>query len=374
MLKNTGIAAVFGAGGGILKVKNGTDVLIDTKEGRVIFNVSQTLKEKVQKEIIEERKLSEKYRREITLPAKTKDGVIIKITSNISGEEQSAKSLSNGADGIGLLRTEFMFAGRRIPPGEEEQTALYQNVLDNVKGKPVTIRTLDVGGDKPISYINIPAEENPVLGVRGMRVYRENESLIRMQLRALLKVKPLSSLKIMIPMITFAEEFLYVKNMLNEEKHNLGINERVSLGMMIETPGAALNVRAFCKDADFFSLGTNDLSQYTLAIDRGHLTLSNQADSLHPSVLKLMKIAVDDAKAFNKSISICGALASETYSLPLLVGMGIDELAITISQIPEAKYIIRQLNSEQCGDFLLSAIKENSASEVRRLIKQIFGL
>lgn len=374
MLKNAGIPSVYGAGRGVLKVKNGAYVIINTKEGVVIVNPSSGLKKDFEKQIAEEKALLEKYRKEMSLSAVTKDGVEVKITGNIGGAEQAAKALLHGADGVGLLRTEFMFDDRKTPPTEEEQIALYQEVLDAMDGRPVTIRTLDTGGDKPISYINIPAEENPVLGIRGMRAYVENEDIIRTQFRALLQVKPLNLLKIMIPMITFEEDFAYAKKLFLEEKAALGVNAPVAFGMMIETPAAALTTQAFCAESDFFSFGTNDLSQYALAIDRGHARLSKRVDALHPAVLRLIQIAAQDAKAFGRPVSVCGALASEPQALPLLVGAGINELAVTTAQIPEIKYMIRQLDSAKCEDALMTALTLRSVEEVKELIKKEFGI
>ncbi|WP_428897889.1 phosphocarrier protein FPr/phosphocarrier protein [Parelusimicrobium proximum] len=370
MLKNIGITSVFSAGKGIMKIAPGADIIVDATTQELYINPSEDTLKKYQTLLLKETEMQRTYFAEISAPSVTKDGVAIEVRGNIGSLSEAVKSYKNGADGVGLLRTEFLFMNRFSAPTEEEQTALYQGIVKEMKGGSVIIRTLDIGGDKPLSYMTIPKEENPILGVRGVRAYQKNEEVIRTQLRAILRVKPLSLVRIMIPMVSFVEDFTYVKMMLDEEKRNLGITEHVDLGIMVETPSAALSAFDLGKVADFFSFGTNDLTQYVLAIDRGHKQLSVKAQSLHPAVLRLMNNAMQSLAMYNKPVGICGAIASEPLALPVLLGLGIRELAVVSGSIPEIKYFIRRLTMSKCKEIAQKALVLNGVKEVEEMIRQ----
>lgn len=374
ILKNMGVPAVYGAGLGMLNIPNGSPVIIDTSHKKVWINPSSGLMDTYKKRIEEEKLLKQKYLAAAHQPAITQDGADVFVRGNVSDFEQAQHALNSGADGIGLVRTEFMFQNRITPPSEEEQLELYQKILSAAGKDGAVIRTFDFGGDKPIGYLRTEREENPVLGMRGMRVYKSNEDLIRAQLRALLQTSPLAALKILVPMVTFAEDLVYIRQLLKEEQTNLNINTKANLGIMLETPAAVLNMRAFQAHSDFFSLGTNDLTQYTLAIDRGNKNLTRLADALHPAVIKLMHTAAQDARKFGKPLSICGAVASNPSALPVLIGLGITDLAVTSGQVPEVKYIARQLNAGKCQKIIPSVLEMESAEQVKEYISENFGL
>ena len=296
------------------------------------------------------------------------------VEGNVSGAEEAASAQEHGADGMGLVRTEFLFQERPAAPSEEEQAAAYQAVMDASKGKTVTFRTLDAGGDKPLPFVDIAPEENPIVGVRGIRAFKRNENFFRTQIRALLRVKPLSSVRIMLPMVSFAEEVDFFKQVIAEEKAALGITDTVQLGIMVEVPSAALTSRQMAERADFFSLGTNDLTQYTLAIDRGHKELSAQADCLHPAVLKLIDLTCRGAQMYNRPVAVCGAMAGDLTAVPLLIGLGVRELAVGPDLVARVKALVRRLDTKACAQAAADALELDNAEAVRELVKAYFTI
>lgn len=275
---------------------------------------------------------------------------------------------------MGLVRTEFLFQGRAFMPTEEEQRSVYQAVLDAAAGRPVTFRTLDAGGDKPLPFVNIAPEENPIVGVRGVRAFAKNQAFFRTQLRALLSVRPLKNVRIMLPMISFADEVDFFKQLISEEAAALGVKDAVQTGIMVEVPSAALTAGQLAKRADFFSLGTNDLTQYALAIDRGHKELSTRADHLHPAVLKLIAFTCQGAQQYKKPVAVCGAMAGDMAAVPLLVGLGVTELAVGAGSVARTKNLIRHLNAAECCEGAQHALTLADAPEVRAFVREKFGV
>ena len=261
---------------------------------------------------------------------------------------------------------------RRLAPTEAEQSAEYSLIGKTLGDKrSLVVRTLDVGGDKPLSYMPVGPEENPFLGVRGLRLSLRYPEIFSTQIRSLLAAAPLTKLCVMFPMVAQLEEFRAAKAAVTAEMHKLGIAPgRVSLGVMIEVPSAALMADAFAQDADFFSIGTNDLTQYTLAMDRGHADLAAKADALDPAVLRLIRMTVQAAHAKKKWVGICGGLAAELVALPLLIGLDVDELSVPAPSIPELKAAVRQLAHQRCRALAERAVGLGSAGAVRKLLEE----
>ena len=297
----------------------------------------------------------------------TADGQRIEVFANIGSLAEAQAAARNGAEGCGLLRTEFLFLERETPPSEVEQHAEYQQLAAALAGKPLTIRTLDIGGDKPIPYLPMPVEENPALGLRGVRTSLWRPDLLREQLRAILGVRPYGQCRILLPMITDVAEIRSVRAMVEQARSDVGRREGIEVGVMIETPASALMADSIAAEADFFSIGTNDLTQYTLAMDRGHSELAARLDALHPAVLRLIARTAEAAHAHKRRVAVCGGLASELAAAPILVGLGVHELSAVPSVLPQLKALLRRLTLKECTHVARQALEQNSAEAVRAL-------
>jgi phosphocarrier protein FPr len=303
-------------------------------------------------------------------PARTKDGAPIAVLANIGSVEDARRAAREPVEGVGLLRSEFLFMERDRAPDEDEQLADYQAIVDAFDGRPVTARTLDVGGDKPIAYLPLPPEENPALGLRGVRVgLTLRPDLLRAQVRAMLRVKPRGRLKIMVPMIVCLAELRAVRALIEEEAAALGRGGRIELGAMIETPAAAALAGQLAREADFLSIGTNDLTQYTLAMDRGNPALAAQTDALHPAVLTLVALACEGARRHGRPISICGGIAADPVAAPLLVGLGARALSAPASRAADLRAALAQVTIGDCEALARDALKAEAPQEVRALLR-----
>jgi phosphoenolpyruvate-protein phosphotransferase len=300
--------------------------------------------------------------------ARTADGVRIEVFANIGSLADAQAAVRNGAEGCGLLRTEFLFLERSVAPDEEEQRIAYQGIADVLGARPLTIRTLDAGGDKPIAYLPLPPEDNPALGLRGVRTSLARPDLLRTQLRAVLGVKGPAECRVLLPMISELSELLAVRALIEQLCHELGRAEPVPLGVMIETPAAALCAGALATAADFFSIGTNDLTQYTLAMDRGHPQLAARVDALHPAVLRLIAGAAQAAAAHGRTVAACGGLASEPLAAPLLVGLGVRELSGVPGVLGQLKARLARFSLEACQRLAERALGADGAPAVRALL------
>ncbi len=302
-------------------------------------------------------------------PAITTDGHRVEVAANIGSADDAVKAVEMGAEAVGLLRSEFLYMERTTEPSVAEQTQVYETILQTMgKSRPVIVRTMDVGGDKPLAYLPLPAEENPFLGERGIRIGIHRPAILRKQVRAILQAAHAGHVRIMLPMISALNEFRAVKKLVQEEQQRLGI-ETVELGIMIEVPSAALMADLFAKQVDFFSVGTNDLTQYALAVDRGHPKLTAMVDGLHPAVLRLIAMTVQAAEREDKWVGICGGLASDLEAIPVLVGLGIHELSASVPVIPEVKARVRSLNHKECRALAKQALQQDSAEAVRALLR-----
>ncbi|MFT4020536.1 MAG: phosphoenolpyruvate--protein phosphotransferase [Acinetobacter sp.] len=363
-----GIPAIVGAGSDVLKIASNATVLINGDNGEFVIEPAQSLIEHAIAERQRQRELREQAEQHCMETALTLDQHHVEIAANIGKIHATAQAVAHGAEAIGLLRTELVFMSHNSAPNEATQEADYRVVLDALAGRPLVVRTLDVGGDKPLPYLPIATEENPFLGLRGIRLTLRKPELLRQQLVALLKAADHRPLRIMFPMIGRVEEWRAAKAILDEVRAEHPC-ENLQVGIMIEVPAAALLTPILAKEVDFFSIGTNDLTQYTMAIDRGHPLLSAEADGLHPSVLLLIDQAVRAAHQHGKWVGICGELAADSKAVPVLIGLGVDELSMSSASIPLVKAQIRGLNYAHCQQLAQQALQCESATAVRELVE-----
>ncbi|MDR1123018.1 MAG: phosphoenolpyruvate--protein phosphotransferase [Elusimicrobiota bacterium] len=370
MLKNMGLASILGTGEAVLDIPAGRDIILNSELGKIKLNPSDI--EEVKKQQSAREAARAVNLRHAMEPAITRDGFAVTVKGNVGSLEEAVKAAEKGSEGIGLVRTEFLFAGSEAP-SEAEQYELYQKITDSQRGSPVIIRTLDVGGDKPLAYIDIPREANPIMGLRGVRNYKLNLELFKAQARAIMRVNPQGAAQIMLPMVGFTDEIITYKQIVAAEQEKLGI-KKVSFGIMVEVPSAALLAAEFAKHVDFFSIGTNDLTQYALAIDRGHGALSPLADTLNPAVLRLIKMTAEGAAQYKKSVGVCGAAASDITAVPVLLGLGIRDLSVVGGLIPDVKAFIRTLSMDDCKEAAAAALTMQEARQTREIVKSKFKL
>ena len=365
-----GIPALVGAGAAVLLLAPGTQLLIDGQRGRLHVDADALTLQRAteERDTREQRlKLAAELRHQ---PALTTDGHAVEVFANIGESAGVTSAVEQGAEGIGLMRTELIFMAHTQAPDEATQEVEYRRVLDGLAGRPLVVRTLDVGGDKPLPYWPIAKEENPFLGVRGIRLTLQRPKVMEAQLRALLRAADSRPLRIMFPMVGSVDEWRQARDMTERLRLEIPVAD-LQLGIMIEVPSAALLAPVLAKEVDFFSVGTNDLTQYTLAIDRGHPTLSAQADGLHPAVLQLIDITVRAAHAHGKWVGVCGELAADPLAVPVLVGLGVDELSVSGRSIAEVKARIRELSLAQTQILARQALAVGSANEVRALVEAL---
>ena len=350
--QSLGIPAVVAVKGATEQLNDHDDVLLDGSEGVIIKDPSgEEIDRHVQKEeeFKEELKLLDSLKE---VEARTTDGVHVKLYANVGNDQDVDAALRHCAEGIGLFRTEFLFMDRTSFPSEEDQFKVYRKVAGKMKGKSVIIRTLDIGGDKPLPYFSFPSEENPFLGWRAVRIYPDHPEIIRTQLRAILRASHYGSLKIMFPMIISPGETVRLLKTLEEIKEelrekNIPFDSSMETGIMVETPAAVMMADELIETVDFFSIGSNDLTQYTLAVDRGNEKVASLYDHLHPAVLRQIKRVIDASHARGKWTGICGELAGDERAVAILLGMGIDELSMSPHKIQKVKRVILQTSMEE---------------------------
>ncbi|MBK0058692.1 phosphoenolpyruvate--protein phosphotransferase [Pseudomonas sp. S44] len=364
-----GIPAVVGVGAAILLVEAGTPLLLDGQRGKV--SVAPAADEL-------QRALAERDQREQRLqaawanrhePAVTRDGHAVEVFANIGDSSGIDKVVELGAEGVGLLRTELIFMAHPQLPDVATQEAEYRRVLDGLQGRPLVVRTLDVGGDKPLPYWPIADEDNPFLGVRGVRLTLQRPQVMEEQLRALLRAADDRPLRIMFPMVGQMHEWRAAKAMVERLREEIPVND-LQVGIMVEVPSAALLAPQLAREVDFFSIGTNDLTQYALAIDRGHPSLSAQADGLHPAVLQLIDMTVRAAHAEGKWVGVCGELAADPQAVPVLLGLAVDELSVAARSVAEVKALVRQADYSTARALAREALQQDSAEAVRALVER----
>lgn len=301
---------------------------------------------------------------------RTRDGVRIEMFANLASAAEAERAVAAGAEGCGLLRTEFLFLDRTDPPGAAEQLAAYQAIADALGSRPLIVRTLDIGGDKPVPYLPMPHEENPALGLRGVRASLWRADLLDEQLRAILSVRPAGRCRIMVPMVASIGELQAVRERLEAIAAELGVEPRPELGIMIETPAAAMLADRLAESADFFSIGSNDLTQYVLAMDRGNPLVAAQVDAFHPAVLRAIALAAEGARRHGRPLGVCGGLASDPLGALLLIGLGATELSATCASIPAVKAQIRRVTLEECRTLAAACLDADSPEAVRALASE----
>ncbi|ADG12159.1 phosphoenolpyruvate--protein phosphotransferase [Caulobacter segnis] len=368
-----GIPALVALGGATLSIADGTALILDADGGSLRVAPDAPALEAAQTALAGRQARKAAAKAAAFEPAVTRDGTRIEVFANTGSVKDALAAIENGAEGSGLLRTEFLFLDRQTPPDEDEQARQYQAIADALQGKPLIVRTLDVGGDKAAPYLPIPAEENPALGLRGVRVSLWRPHLLKTQLRAILRVVPQGQCKIMVPMIGSLDELRAVRAVLEEAKRELGVTDHVELGVMIETPAAAVTADLIAAEADFLSVGTNDLTQYVLAMDRGNPELAARIDALHPAVLRMIAQTCQGAKAHGRWVGVCGGLASDLVATPILLGLGVTELSTTAAIAPEVKARVRALDLLACQDLAARALAQTSPEAVRGLVQASLG-
>jgi len=375
MARSLEIPAVVGTKDGTARVKEGDLIIVDGEKGEVIINPEQAVfkqyEEMLQTEL-EEKSALLKLLHEATI---TNDGVHIELSANIGTPKDVDGVLANGAEGIGLYRTEFLYMERDALPTEEEQFEAYKEVLVRMKGKPVLVRTLDIGGDKHLPYLTLADELNPFLGLRAIRLCLEEQTIFKTQLRALLRASSYGNLKIMFPMIATLDEFRQAKALLLEEKETLvaegvSVSNSIEVGIMVEIPSTAILADQFAKEADFFSIGTNDLIQYTLAADRMNEAVAHLYQPYNPAILRLVKMVIDAAHAEGKWAGMCGEMAGDYLAIPLLIGLGLNEFSMSAPSILKARKQIMSLTQSELKALAEEAIMQQSSEDVEALIKR----
>ncbi|MBM0107272.1 phosphoenolpyruvate--protein phosphotransferase [Steroidobacter sp. S1-65] len=365
-----GVPALVALGPGALAVEDGAWLVLDAEQGNLSISPDQIALAAAEQTLAQRRQRQQTERAAAHVDCRTADGVRIEVFANLASIAEAQVAVAHGAEGCGLLRTEFLFLERDSAPSEEEQLQQYQGIAGALEGRPLVIRTLDIGGDKPIPYLPLPAEENPALGLRGVRTSLWRPDLLRVQLRAILRVHPVEQCRVLLPMITDPAEIRAVRRMLDEVRRELSINEPVQVGAMVETPSSAVIAARIVREVDFLSIGTNDLTQYTLAMDRGHAELAHRIDGLHPAVLNLIAMTVDAADEQDKLVAVCGGLASEPAAVPILIGLGVRELSVVPTLVPQLKSLIRTLTVEACRSLAQRALSLDTAEAVRALANE----
>jgi phosphoenolpyruvate-protein phosphotransferase len=367
------IPAITGINPRALDIPAGTRVVLDGDAGTLTLDPTPEQEEEARRRQNAAGRRRAEESAVASRTATTRDGHRVEVVANIGDEAEAEKVVEAGGEGVGLLRSEFLFMDRRVPPDEDEQARVYTAVAKALgPDRILVIRTLDVGGDKPLSYMPIAAEANPFLGERGIRLMYDHPEILRTQLRAVLRAAVHGRLAIMFPMIATLDEWRDARRMVEEERAKLG-SPPVQVGIMVETASAALLSERFAREADFFSIGTNDLTQYTLAMDRSNPRLAKQLDALHPAVLKLIELTVSGATRHGKWVGLCGALAGDPEAIPVLLGLGIQELSVSVPAVASTKACVRGLSLDECRQTAEQALLAASGAEVRAIVARRHG-
>ncbi|SDQ84985.1 Phosphocarrier protein HPr /phosphoenolpyruvate--protein phosphotransferase /PTS system IIA component, Glc family [Paraburkholderia tuberum] len=365
LARQAGIPALVALGDALHAIPEGTQVVVNASTGRLEFAPTELDVERARRERSRLADVREANRRTSQQAAATADGRAIEVAANIATLDDANAAVDNGADAVGLLRTELLFIHRPAAPSADEHRHSYQAIVDALRGRAAIIRTLDVGADKEVDYLTLPPEPNPALGLRGVRLAQVRPDLLDDQLRGLLAVRPVGAVRILLPMVTDAGELIRIRKRIDELAREAGRSEPVEVGAMIEVPSAALLADQLAQHADFLSIGTNDLTQYTLAMDRCQPDLAAQADGLHPAVLRLIAATVEGAAKHGKWVGVCGALAGDPLAMPLLVGLGVTELSVDPVSVPGIKARVRTLDYQLCRQRARDALALDSAQAVR---------
>ncbi len=367
------IPAVVGIKHIFENIKENDFIALNGATGEIFLNPTQEKIDKLtknQENLNKEKHKLEKYKNEKAI---TKDGHQVELLANIGGPQDIQIVIDNTAEGVGLLRSEFLYMDAKDFPSEEEQFEAYKKIAESLENKRLVIRTLDIGGDKDLKYMKLPKEENPFLGYRAIRIYLDNVDLFKVQLRAILRASSYGNVAIMLPMISSIEELRKSKEIIEEVKQelktkNISFNENIEVGIMVEIPSSAVMADEFAKECDFFSIGTNDLIQYTIAVERGNEKLANLYSHFNPAVIRLIKSAIDGAHKNGILCGMCGEAAGDVKFIPLLVGLGLDEFSMNANKILKARKLITDLSFEECKQLAKKVLQLNSAENVKRIL------
>ncbi len=360
------------------RIADGDHVIMDGERGEIVINPAPEDIASYNEKIKKQKELAEHYAALKDLPAVTTDGVKVDLMANIGTHMDVDNALNYGAEGVGLFRSEFVFMGRQDIPTEEDQFKAYKEAIEKCKGKLCVIRTMDIGGDKPLPYLNIPEEENPFLGYRAVRISLQRRDLFLPQLKAILRAGVYGKAAIMIPMIINVAEFKKVKEFIEEAKLELAhegkaYSDDVQVGIMVETPAAAIMTPVLARYVDFFSIGTNDLVQYTLAVDRGNANISYLYNHFNPAVLRLVQRTITSARENGIWAGMCGEMASDPNAAVLLMAMGINELSMSAPSIPRVKEKIRSISSVKAKEILADVMTMEDGDDIRNYLQKILG-
>ena len=373
MARSLELPAIVGTNNVTEVVKTGDYLILDAVNNAVYVNPTQeeiSRLKKLEAQLAEEKAELAKLK---DLPALTLDGHRVDVVANIGTIRDCEGADRNGAEGVGLYRTEFLFMDRDQLPTEEEQFIAYKEVVEAMNGRIVVLRTMDIGGDKELPYLNLPKEMNPFLGWRAIRIALDRREILHAQLRAVLRASAFGKLAVMFPMIVSVEEIRELKSVMNKLKQELrnegkAFDENIQIGVMVETPSAAVNAKFLAKEVDFFSIGTNDLTLYTLAVDRGNELISHLYNPMSPSVLNLIKQVIDASHAEGKWTGMCGELAGDEKATILLLGMGLDEFSMSAISVPRIKKLIRNVNYQDAKALADKALQQPTAAEIEKLV------
>lgn len=379
MARSMEIPAVVGTKAATEEINNGDLVVVDGLKGEVHFNPTPEVLEAYKKIQEDFEKQKAEWAKLVNEKSVSADGHHVELAANIGTPKDLKGVIENGGEGVGLYRTEFLYMDRDQLPTEEEQYTSYKAVLEGMEGKPVVVRTLDIGGDKELPYLNLPKEMNPFLGFRAIRLCLEEVDIFRTQLRALLRASVHGNLKVMFPMIATLNEFREAKAMLEDEKAKLiqegvEVAEHIELGIMVEIPSTAVLADQFAKEVDFFSIGTNDLIQYTMAADRMNQQVSYLYQPYNPSILRLVKMVIDAAHKEGKWAGMCGEMAGDETAIPILLGLGLDEFSMSASSILKARSLIRNLNKADMEKLASNVLNMSTTEEVVEAVNQAISL
>lgn len=379
MSRSMEIPAVVGTKDATKEIQNGDLVIVDGISGEVHINPVPEVIETYQNKAAQYAKEKAEWAKLKNEKTYSSDGHQVELVANIGTPKDIEGVINNGGEGVGLFRTEFLYMGRDQLPSEDEQFEAYKTVLEGLNGKPVVVRTLDIGGDKELPYLNLPKEMNPFLGFRAIRLCLEDQDLFRSQLRALLRASVYGNLKIMFPMIATINEFREAKAILEEEKEKLlqngtKVSDTIEVGIMVEIPSTAVMADQFAKEVDFFSIGTNDLIQYTLAADRMNERVSYLYQPYNPAILRLVKMVIDAAHKEGKWAGMCGEMAGDEIAIPLLLGLGLDEFSMSATSILKARSLMKKLNRSEMEQLASEALNKRTTSEVVELVQNAVPL
>ena len=375
MARTHEIPAIVGVKGALDSIPNDSDIAINGETGEIFINPSPeeiSKLTKIKNELKDEKGNLAKFKNKKSI---TKDGYKTEVVANIGTPKDMDAVIENGAEGGGLFRSEFLYMDSDTMPTEEEQFEAYKEVLEKSEGKRVIVRTLDIGGDKDLKYLNLEKEDNPFLGYRAIRICLREPEIFKVQLRALYRASNYGKLAIMLPMISSVDEIRSAKDIINEVKEelkaeNIKFDKNVKVGIMIEVPSAAIMAEQLATECDFFSIGTNDLIQYTVAVERGNEKISDLYTKFHPAVIRLIKMAIDGAHKSKIFCGMCGEAASDERFIPLLVGLGLDEFSMNPTKILNSRKMIRSLNHKECKKLVQEILKMSSASEIKARLEE----